>query len=361
MGRIPTCVERGGSVMSRCEISIDFDRPNRQFQGGETITGSVHVVANQALTYDSITLTGFWRCHGYGLPVTKEFHGASIGGEAHLGAGERRSVPFSFEAPADPVTYHGMELNLDHYVSVEVDVQHGNIQECTEPYQLTPGMAPSGSSRQSQGPSRADSDMKSKQGWAFSLVMVVIAMGSFLIAPIFGYFFFGIVVLSWLHTLLFRGQLKSVVVTTPKAVLATGEDYTVTVSCTPRMGLSLKGIRVKLRCLEQSMDHPLHMEADAVTGPTEIRQEVYADDKLYCEGAVLPAGQRFTTEIRGRIPQKGAYSFATAHGDVWEDRVCAVSWELQVSISTRLFASWTGTIPIDVVPSEFLEDSSTQE
>ena len=86
---------------------------------------------------------------------------------------------------------------------------------------------------------------------------------------------------------------------------------------------------------------------------------MYQNEKMYREGVVLKAGQRFTTEIRGTIPQTEAYSFATGHGDVWEERVCAVRWELQVSVSTRLFAGWTGAIPLQVVPSGFLEDAST--
>jgi hypothetical protein len=345
--------------MSRCEVSIEFDRPNRQYQGGETISGSVHVVAKQALTYDSITLTGFWRCHGYGFPVSKEFHGARIDGVGHLLAGETRCFPFSFVGPSEPVTYHGSDLNIDHYVRIEVDSPKAKIQECTEQYCLKPGVTPRRLSWDRNGPGRVDSDMGAKQGMAFNLVMLFISAGSFLIAPIFGYFFFGILVLTWVHTLLFRSQLSSVVVTTPNTVVGVGEDYNVTVSCTPRMNLSLKGIRVKLRCLEKSTQIQTSSD-DSGGGITGIRQEIYTNHNMFSQGAVIESGQRFTTDISGMIPQTEAYSFATAYGDVWEEKVCAVSWELQVSVSTRLFASWTGTIPIQVVPPEFLESSSTE-
>jgi len=342
--------------MSQCEVSIEFAQPNRRYRGGETISGSVHVVAKQALTYDSITLTGFWRCHGYGLPVTKEFHGARIDAVVHLVADERHSFPFSFVAPSEPVTYHGSDLNFDHYVRVEVDFPKGKIQECTEQYKLGPGVMPMRLGWGRNGPGRVDSDMGSKQGLAFNLVMLFVCATSFLIAPIFGYFFSGILVLTWVHRLLFRSQLRTVVITTPSTVMVAGEDYTVTVSCTPRMSLSLKGIRVKLRCVEESTN--IEVSGDGVGGITGISQEIYGNHNMFSQGVVIKAGQGFTTEISGTIPQTEAYSFATAYGDVWEEKACGVSWEIQVSISTRLFAAWTGRIPIQVVPPEFIERSS---
>ena len=79
--------------MARCEISIEFDRSDRQYRGGESVSGSVHVVAKQDLTYDSITLIGAWHCHGYGLPVTRDVCGSLLDSAARLQAGERRSFP----------------------------------------------------------------------------------------------------------------------------------------------------------------------------------------------------------------------------------------------------------------------------
>ena len=342
--------------MGRCEISIEFDRSDRTYRGGETVSGSVHVRAGQALTYDSITLIGAWHCHGYGLPVTRDVHGSQLDSSARLQAGERRSFPFSFEAPSEPVTYHGVELNIDHYVRVELDVPAGPVQECSEQYRLVPGVPPDSLRGEVNAPGRTDSDAGARQGWAVITALAVASAAGFLWAPMVGYFGFGILALLVVHSLLFAAQLRSVVVAASNTVVGVGGDYAVTVTCTPRLSLTLQGISVKLRCVETSKEHDRSFDTSdtLLTAVTTISREVYKDEQTYSEGAVLKAGQRFTTEVRGTVPQTAAYSFATGHGDVWEERVCAVRWELQVSVSTRLFGGRTCTLPLRVVPPEFL-------
>ena len=337
--------------MARCEISIEFDRSDRQYRGGESVSGSVHVVAKQDLAYDSITLIGAWHCHGYGLPVTRDVCGSLLDSAARLQAGERRSFPFSFEAPSEPLTYHGVKLNIDQYVRVELCFPKGPVQEYTEQYHLAPGVPPGSLKGEVNEPGRTDSDAGARQGWAVTAVLAFCSAVGFLWFPIVGYVGFGILALLVVHSLLFAAQLRSVVVTASNTVVGVGGDYAVTVTCTPRMNLTLQGIRVKLRCLEASMDYGLSDDDHAVTSPSSISQEVHKSEKTYCEGAVLKAGQPFTTEVSGTVPQTEAYSFATGYGDVWEERVCGVHWELQVSVSTRLFASRTCTLPIRVVPS----------
>ena len=36
--------------MSKCDISIKFDRPDRTYRGGETVSGEVHVQVNKDIT-----------------------------------------------------------------------------------------------------------------------------------------------------------------------------------------------------------------------------------------------------------------------------------------------------------------------
>ena len=341
--------------MAECEISIEFDRSDRKYRGGESISGSVHVVAKQDLTYDSITLIGAWHCHGYGLPVTRDVCGSLLDSAARLKAGERRSFPFSIEAPSEPLTYHGVELNIDQHVRVELCFPTGPVQEFTEQYHLAPGVPPGSLKAEVNEPGRTDSDAGARQGWAVAVVVAICSAAGFLWFPIVGYVGFGILALNVVHSLVFAAQLRSVVVTASNTVVGAGGDYVVTVTCKPRMNLTLQGIRVTLRCLEASMDYDLSDDDHSAPTPSSISQEVHKSEKVYCKGAVLKAGQPFTTEVSGTVPQTEAYSFATGCGDVREERVCSVRWELRVSVLTRLFAGRTCTLPIRVVPPEFLE------
>ena len=54
--------------MSRCDITIEFDRANRTYLGGETVSGEVHVMVNKDTTSDGIVLENMWKTHGYGNP-----------------------------------------------------------------------------------------------------------------------------------------------------------------------------------------------------------------------------------------------------------------------------------------------------
>jgi len=50
--------------MSKCDINIDFDRDDRMYRGGETVTGALGICVNQDLNCNGIKLTHFWKTHG---------------------------------------------------------------------------------------------------------------------------------------------------------------------------------------------------------------------------------------------------------------------------------------------------------
>ena len=46
--------------MSRCDISIRYDQPDRTYRGGDTVSGEVHVQVNKDTTSNGIQLTHYW-------------------------------------------------------------------------------------------------------------------------------------------------------------------------------------------------------------------------------------------------------------------------------------------------------------
>lgn len=99
------------------EIHVEFDRADRQFHYGEAITGRVVVEAGHDITYRDVQISYCWRTHGRGDRDSGGERRLVLCQEFALRKGERRELPFSFEAPMGPVTYHGHKFNVDWYLS----------------------------------------------------------------------------------------------------------------------------------------------------------------------------------------------------------------------------------------------------
>ena len=128
--------------MSRCDITIEFDRANRTYLGGETVSGEVHIMVNKDTTSDGIVLENMWKTHGYGNSDGANLELQELAKRTQLKAGQEMSFPFSFTAALGPTTYHGHHINLDHYVTAYIDVPWALDPKVTEDYLLLPGEPP---------------------------------------------------------------------------------------------------------------------------------------------------------------------------------------------------------------------------
>ena len=82
--------------MSKCDISITFDQPDRTYRGGDTVSGEVHVQVNKDITSNGIHLTQHWKTHGYGNTDGDDHHGETLAEQSQLTAGQTMTFPFSF-------------------------------------------------------------------------------------------------------------------------------------------------------------------------------------------------------------------------------------------------------------------------
>lgn len=100
------------------EIEVIFDRENHLYKFGEVISGKVVVMPTSKRTYSGIWITYQWRTHGQGNRESGNEEKVILMEEnSSLNAGERMELPFRFEAPNGPVTYHGHFLNVDWYLT----------------------------------------------------------------------------------------------------------------------------------------------------------------------------------------------------------------------------------------------------
>ena len=130
--------------MSKCEIRIEFDRKDRTYSGGESISGRVHIRVNEPVKSKGISLTHHWRTHGRGNVTSGPKQTILLESARSYSPGEAHELPFSVDAATHPVTYHGTLINVDHYVSVQMDVPWAFNPKAEEEYLLMPGEPPEG-------------------------------------------------------------------------------------------------------------------------------------------------------------------------------------------------------------------------
>lgn len=128
--------------MSKCDLQIKFDREDRTYAGGETVTGRVYIRINNSMKSNGVTLTHQWRTHGRGNVSGGTKETVELEDARSYSPGEELEFSFSLRSPTYPVTYHGTMLNVDHYVSVEVNVPWAFDPKAEEDYVLVPGEPP---------------------------------------------------------------------------------------------------------------------------------------------------------------------------------------------------------------------------
>jgi hypothetical protein len=334
--------------MSQCEITIEFDRPDRRYRGGEVIAGVVNLYFKESVKYRAITLNSWWGTQG---PKKAHRWGPRqypLDGDRQVGAGDTRRLPFSFLALREPLTCSGKKAVIEHFLSVEVSVPWAKNPEHREAYILVPGRPPAGIA--AEWSKVADAEGTLGLGYRLFITLVVLSQGAFLFAyssRSFSYAFFAVVGWYWIRRALLRSKLDEVVLTMPSRVLVAGEDCVVTVSITPRQSCSIDGIRLRFKCSERRLSF-----GDFETDSQFIIRPVVESPPICEPGVVLTAGQTFTREISLTAPTSEAYSFSTE----W----VAFEWVIDVQLDTPNHPDWKDSIPFRLVPPEFLESSSTE-
>jgi hypothetical protein len=107
--------------MSKCDLAIEFDRPNRLYQAGEQVKGKALVQVNQDVNCRAFTITGSWQTHGKGNRDKADYCTITLA-HGHWRAGQQMEFPFVIDLPHYPLTYHGTNLNVDHYLRLQVDL-----------------------------------------------------------------------------------------------------------------------------------------------------------------------------------------------------------------------------------------------
>ncbi|MGI9516661.1 MAG: hypothetical protein ACR2NP_06440 [Pirellulaceae bacterium] len=124
--------------MSKCDLQIEFYRPDREFRTGETVQGWIRVRVNQDVKCRGLTLNCWWSTHGRGNQTRRNYYQQTLF-QGEWKAGEKYEYAFEFQPPASPLSYRGKYLNIDHYVLARVDIPWARDPKCREEFLWRPG------------------------------------------------------------------------------------------------------------------------------------------------------------------------------------------------------------------------------
>lgn len=107
--------------MAKARVEVRLERADRTWKAGETIRGEVYVRPEDDLNTREVTLTKQWRTHGRGNPQ-KGPETRLVLHQGPLSAGQEYHWPFELPTEPAPITYRGTLLNLDWYLTANLDV-----------------------------------------------------------------------------------------------------------------------------------------------------------------------------------------------------------------------------------------------
>lgn len=350
----------GDSQMRRaCDIAIHFDREDRRYRGGETITGAVKVAPQSDVKTNGIVLTHLWRTHGIGTSHVEELQSIQLAEAGSISAGEELSFNFELTAPTDPLTIRGKLFSVDHVVRVHVDIPWALDPSFEEDYQLEVGALPAKlpTSRRdtdldtlTSSPKTSGRTLSSKViGWVIltALIPAVAALVSAI--PYVGIPILLVILslIAWftITQAALKRRLGPVTLTIPHKSVAPGEPWLVELQLQPRRTFPINGIGLTVACVESTVsgsgsDRKTHRH-------TAFEQVIPLRDA--CE---LTAGSEVHERLLMSFPDIPLWSLVANNNKI--------TWSASVRIDIPGFPDWIATTPLQVLPKEFLAQTAIE-
>lgn len=330
--------------MSKCQISITFDRSDRIYFGGETVSGQVRLLVDQQTKSNGVKLTHRWKTHGRGNADSGLPDEIILVEPRILQAGEQLEFPFAITSPSHPVTYRGHLVYIDHYVRVDVDVPWAKNPCAEEEYELRPGIRPElFTGERNKVVSLTAQTAAINVGpigkiilWSIlALLLVAVAMTALFLLPII----LIVVGFIWAKKKALKSRLGEVEISVPHVVVAPTEDWTFGIRFTPRKSFVVNSIYAELIAEESAT-------SGSGTNKTTHNHKVLTEKHILREGGLLDPEALVDEKITIAFPATNAYSFELSDN--------SLKWTINFCIDIPGFPDWTHTEALQVVPLEFL-------
>jgi hypothetical protein len=334
--------------MSKCQISITFDRSDRIYYGGETVSGKVRLLVDQQTKSNGVKLTHRWKTHGRGNSDSGPPEEITLVEPRTLQAGEQFEFPFAVTSPTHPVTYRGHLVYIDHYIRVDVDVPWARDPFAEEEYELRPGNRPElFTGDRNKVVSLTAQPAATNVGpigkiilWGIlAFILVVVAMTALFLLPII----LIVVGFIWVKKKALKSRLGEVEVSVPHLLVAPTEDWTFGIRFTPRKSFVVNSIYAELIAEESAT-------SGSGTNKTTHKHKVLTEKHVLREGGPVQFEDPVDEKMTITFPDTGAYSFEFSDN--------SLKWTINFCIDMPGFPDWTHTQPLQIVPLEFLEDQA---
>ena len=334
--------------MSKCQISITFDRSDRIYYGGETVNGQVRLLVDQQTKSNGVKLTHRWKTHGRGNSDSGLPDEIILVEPRILQAGEQLEFPFAVTSPTHPISYRGHLVYIDHYIRVDVDVPWAKNPYAEEEYELRPGIRPElFTGERNKIVSLTAQTAETNVGpigkiilWSIlAFILVVVAMTAMFLLPI-------ILVVGgfiWVKKKALKSRLGEVEVLVPHVVVAPNEEWTFGIRFTPRKSFVINSIYAELIAEESAT-------SGSGTNKTTHKHKVLTQKHVLREGGPLQHEQLVDEEVTITFPGTKAYSFEYSDN--------SLKWTVNFCIDIPGFPDWAHTEALQIVPIEFLGEQA---
>jgi len=338
--------------MSKCDLAVVLEKPDAQFQPGDTITGFVTVDVNKSVNARAFKVVLVNRTHGRGNIWRKE-HQEKVLFEGQWAPGEQHLYPFEFTIPNGPVTYHGNVLNVSWFIYTTVDIPWAFDPEHEHEVFLSAGEH----TGLSQGPDTPVIPMDIPEGVVMGLLGVfalfiiafsfapLIMFGSDVFtnpAPVIGFSLVWAIPLwcgaAWLIYMAVRNKVAEqklgevTVEIEPKSVLP-GDEVAVFVT--------LAGASVTLNGATVTLSGREVVVSGSGTNTTTHTHELHESSSALAGSESIEGDYNLTTTLR--VPDDAPASFGAPSNHL--------NWSIQVVFDIQWWPDWSRTVPIKVRPS----------
>ena len=325
--------------MAKCDLSVELDEPDRIYLGGETITGTVTVVADADVKCKSLEIRSGWRTHGRGNVASGSGDSVSVF-SGDWRPGQREAYRFEVTVMDWPPSYHGNYINVDHVVDARAKIAWSFDPKASTAFMMRPLSCPDAAAAKS-----------SKAAGCFGHGVLTLILGG-VAAGLFAGFaaaaqsFVGIVIMSAITALIVGFLVFKFYL--PKWLLGKVDYELLTTDIVP-------GDTVRARLsFEPRRRFPINSVMAAMTG-SEVcvsgsgsnkttHTNVFFDDKtLLKDKTVLEPGERQSYEYEFKVPEDVPYSFTLSDNKV--------SWVVSLRVDIPRWPDWATTMNLNIVPN----------
>jgi hypothetical protein len=325
--------------VSKCNLSIAFDRETRTYQAGETVTGALQVQVSESVRCKELKIEFYWETHGKGNR-NKTVIASSKEIDLNWSSGVEQSVPFGFKIPSGPLTYHGHLLNIDYYVAGRANIPWASDPKTLEEILVLPGIEVENGlfddstfqSYDMKTTARKLGDMISRKGIMGSLIALAVAI-------LFAFYFLPVALIVFVAALFGFGKeirryvsekrLGDVKVDLNKKTFAAGDKLSVNLSFSAPE-------RIKVNAVSATLIGEEICDSGSGTNVTRHKKTLHKES--------IPLSPSMVNAFYGEanIPDTNACSFKSIDNEI--------AWNVLLKIDVPRWPDWNKSLPIEIVP-----------